>query len=253
METTPTRSTEAAPTRPTERTPKGWNVLDRDAAVLWREYWFGGGLATTLVFRGAGDGLIVISPGKDTGAEALDELRDFGQVVALVANNGFHWLGQPEWRKHFPAARSFAPAGAAARLAKKLPHLGAFEPIESLAPLLGDHAAVVDAPAHRQGNAYATVRSKKGVYFYPSDLLADIPKLPKNPLFRLLMTTTDSAPGYKLFRPAVWLQVGDKEALRAWIDQELTRSRPTVVVPAHGAPVSGSDLLERTRALLAKM
>jgi hypothetical protein len=239
--------------RTMETTREGWNVLDRDAAVLWRQYPFGGGIATTLVFRGGGDRLVVISPGKDVPTAALDELRDYGQVTALVANNAFHWLGQREWRKHFPSARSFAPTQAAARLKKKLPDLPAFEPLEALVPLLGDHATVADAPGHKQSNAFVTVRTKGGIYWYPSDLLASIPKLPSNLLVRLLMTTTDSAPGYKLFRLAVWLQVSNKADLRVWLEQELTRSPPTVVVPAHGPPVSGPDLLERTRALLAKI
>src|ERR1700691_1524516 len=94
---------------PMEATGKGWGILDRERAILWRQYSFGPGLATTLVFRGADDGLIVISPGSGVDPAALDELADFGKVVALVASNGYHWLGQSLWRKRFPLARSFSP------------------------------------------------------------------------------------------------------------------------------------------------
>src|SRR5579864_3593707 len=134
-----------------ETTDKGWNILDREAAVLWREYSFGGGMATTFVFRGEGDRLIVISPSSKTDAAAMDELGAFGKVAALVASNGFHWLGQVEWRKHFPDAKSFAPAQGIERLAKKCPELGRFEPLEALAPLLGKNAAVVDPPGLKVG------------------------------------------------------------------------------------------------------
>ncbi len=236
-----------------ETTAKGWKILDRDAGVLWREYAFGGGVATTLVFRGKGDGLIVISPGKDVEAAALDELGDFGKVTALVASNGFHWLGHTLWRKHFPEARSFAPGQGITRIAKKLPHLGAFEKLEALAPLLGDKATVVDAPGLKVGNAFSTVRTGKGAYWYASDLLANIPALPANFVFRTLMSMTNSAPGYRLFRPAVWLQVKDKAALRGWIEDELTRSAPVAVVPGHGPPFAGPDLVASTKALLATM
>jgi len=231
----------------------GWNIADRDGAILWREYAFGGAVATTFVFRGAGDGLIVVSPSKNPDANALDALSEFGHVVALVASNGFHWLGQAEWRKRFPKARSFAPASAIDRIAKKVPELAPFEPLEAAAPLLGGHASLTDAPGLKMGNAFATVRGKSGTYWYPSDLFANIPKLPSNLALRLLMSMTDSAPGYRLFRPAVWLQVKDKKVLRDWIDDVMTKSAPTTVVPGHGPPITGGDLVAQTKALAARM
>jgi hypothetical protein len=235
-----------------ETTAKGWNVLERDGGILWRQYSFGAALATTMVFRGAGDGLIAVSPGSGIEESALDELADFGKVVALVCSNGFHWLGQPLWRKRFPDARSFAPAQGIKRLTKKLPG-GAVEPLEALGPLLGDRAKVVDAPGFKVGNAFATVRGQKGTYWYPSDLLSNIPKLPPGFVFRTLMSMTDSAPGYRLFRPSVWLQVKDKPVLRSWVEQELATSAPVTVVPAHGPPVSGPNLVSLTQALIAKL
>jgi glyoxylase-like metal-dependent hydrolase (beta-lactamase superfamily II) len=234
-------------------TAHGWNVADRESAVVWREYSFGGGVATTLVFRGAGDGLIVISPCNGIDAAALDELSEFGKVVALVASNGFHWLGQALWRKHFPEAKSFAPAQAIDRLAKKVPELPRFEPLQAAASLVGDRASIIDAPGHKAGSAAATVRGKNGTYWYAGDLFANIPKMPSNLVFRLLMSMTDSAPGYRLFRPAVWLQVKDKRVVRDWIDDVLTKSAPTTVVPAHGAPVSADDLIAKTKALAAQI
>jgi hypothetical protein len=239
--------------RTMETTANGWNVLDRAGAVLWREYSFGPALATTLVFRGAGDGLVVISPANNLDSGALDELKDFGNVVALVASNGFHWLGHPSWRKQFPQARSFSPAQGIARIAKKLPDLGPFESLDALAPLVGAHASVVDAPGYKMGNAFAMIRGKGGTYWYPSDLMANMPKLPANFVFRTLMSLTSSAPGYRLFRPAVWLGVKDKQVVRSWIDDEFAKAAPTTVVPAHGPPTSGSDLVATTKALLAKM
>jgi hypothetical protein len=234
-----------------DTTAHGWNVADRDSAILWREYSFGGGVATTFVFRGAGDGLVVVSPPAGVDAATLDDLSAFGKVVALVASNGMHWRGQALWHKHFPDAKTFAPAQGIERLRKKVPEVPRFEPLEAMAPLLGDHATVIDAPGHKMGNAVATVRGKNGTYWYPSDLFANIPALPSNLIFRLLMSMTDSAPGYRLFRPAVWLQVKDKKVVRDWIDDVMTRSAPTTVVPAHGLPMSDGDVIAKTRALAA--
>lgn len=236
-----------------ETTAQGWNVLERENAILWREYSFGGGFATTFVFRGVNDSLIVVSPGSGLEPAALDDLNAFGNVVALVASNGFHWRGQSLWREHFPRAKSFAPAQGIDRLATKVPELGRFEPLEALAPLLGDRATIIDAPGHKVGNAIATVRGAHGSYWYSSDLFANIPKLPSNVVLRLLMSMTHSAPGYCLFRPAVWLQVKDKKVVRDWIDEVMTSCAPTTVVPAHGPPVTGTDVPERTKALATQM
>jgi hypothetical protein len=235
-----------------ETTSKGWNVLDRDSGILWRQYSFGPALATTLVFRGAGDGLIALSPGNNIDEKALDELSDFGNVVALVASNAYHWLGQPMWRKRFPAARSFAPAQGIKRLARKMPDLHV-EPLAALAPLLGDRATVVEPPGFRVGNAFATVRGTSATCWYPSDLLSNIPKLPPGFVFRTLMSMTDSAPGYRLFRPSVWLQVKDKPAVRSWIGEELAKLGRLTVVPGHGPPIEGPDLAASTNALLANL
>ena len=235
-----------------ETTAKGWNVLDRDNAILWRQYCFGPAMATTMVFRGANDGLIVMSPGNDIDEGALDELADFGKVVALVASNAFHWLGQRSWRRRFPEARSFAPAQGIKRLSKKVPD-AKFEPLDALTPLLGDRATVVDAPGFRVGNAFATARGKSGTYWYPSDLFSNIPKVPLGFVIRTLMTMTNSAPGYRLFRPSVWLMVKSKPALHSWIDEELAKSAPVAVVPAHGPPVTGADLVATTKSLLAQL
>ncbi|HXX68301.1 MAG TPA: hypothetical protein VEK07_14015 [Polyangiaceae bacterium] len=171
-----------------ETTARGWNVLERENAILWREYTFGGGVATTFVFRGAGDGLI-----------------------------------------------------------------GRFEPLEALAPLLGERATAIDPPGHKVGNAIATVRGSHGSYWYSSDLFANIPKLPSNIVLRLLMSITHKAPGYRLFRPAVWLQVKDKKLVRDWIDDVMTKAAPTTVVPAHGPPITGTDVPEKTKALAAEI
>lgn len=232
------------------KTPKGWNVLDRDCGVLWRQYPFGRGVATTFVFRGVADGLVVVSPAKGLEAAALDELSEFGRVVALVSNNAYHWLGQPLWRKHFPEARSFAPAQGLDRLAKKMPELGRFEPLDALAPLLGFHATVTDAPGLRVGNAFVSVRTSRGSYWFPSDLLSNIPELPPDFVFRTLLRMTDSGPGLRLFRPSVWLQVKDKRALHAWATSELSKSAPTTIVPAHGPPVQAADVAATAKALL---
>jgi hypothetical protein len=219
--------------------------------VASHEYGFGGGIATSFAFRGKGGAVIVVSPGCRLDPAALDAVGELGRVEALVANNNFHWLGQAEWRKRFPEARSYAHPAAMPRLSKKAPDVK-WEPIENLAPLLPDGARFVE-PAGLPGNAFAVVPTSSGARFwFVSDLLANLP-MPPGFVFKTLMSMTDSAPGFKLFRPSVWLQVKDKKGLIAWFDEQLSKAPPTTIVPAHGAPVQMPDLVEATRALIAKV
>jgi hypothetical protein len=97
----------------------GWNIIDAEAGVLWREYRFTGhALATTLVFRGIDRGLVVVSPGNGLSNSEYGALREFGEVRAIVANNSFHHLGQKAWREHFKDAKSYAPPRAVEQLNK---------------------------------------------------------------------------------------------------------------------------------------
>jgi glyoxylase-like metal-dependent hydrolase (beta-lactamase superfamily II) len=172
-------------------------------------------------------------------------------VTALVAINGFHHLGLAAWRQHFPDAKCYAPRSAIGRLLKKVPGV-MFAPLAALAPLLGDGTRVLE-PDGMPGSAFAFVRGAGGTYWYVCDLLFNIPELPKHFVFKTLMSMTDSAPGYKLFRPAVWLQVKDKKALTSWFDRQLSDAPPTTIVPGHGTPVQRQDLVEATRAQIARL
>jgi hypothetical protein len=112
-----------------ETTANGWKVLDRAAGVLIYEYSFAKqGYANTFVARMANDKLLVVSPATRITDAALDDLREFGEVGAVIAPNGFHHLGVAEWRTKFPSARFFAAPETVLRVRQKNPGAGAFEP-----------------------------------------------------------------------------------------------------------------------------
>ena len=228
---------------------EGWNVIDRDAAILWREYPFTkGAYATTLVFRGA-DGLVVVSPGTKLDARAYDALADFGKVRALVANNVFHHMGQKDWRERFPEAESYCPPGAVATLEKKVPGVK-FRALSDLA--LPSHARWEDAPGFKTGETILRVDAQRGPVWYAGDLLANIQRKPPAPL-GWIFSLTDSAPGFRLFKLATWLIVKDKKAVREWMLARLDREPPAVVVPAHGPAFEASDVAEQARAQIRRL
>lgn len=228
---------------------EGWNILDEDAAVLWREYRFSkGATATTLVFRGEG-GLVVVSPPVGMEARDYDALSELGEVRALVANNSFHHMGQGPWRERFPKAESYCPPHAIELLTKKTKGI----PFRSLADLaLPGHVHWEDPPGFKTGEALLNVKTAKGYIWYSGDLLTNIPRLPGGPV-GWMMKWVDAAPGFRLFRPAVWLVVKDKKAVREWALSHFAKEPPAIVVTAHGPPVDTADVAEQARAQIERL
>ena len=228
---------------------EGWNVIDEEAGVLWREYAFTkGAYATTLVFRGA-EGLVVVSPAPGLDARAYDALRELGDVRALVANNALHPMGQAEWRARFPDAESYCPAGAVKALEKK--SAGArYRPLGELA--LPESVRCDDAPGFKTGETIVSVATRRGPVWYTGDLLTNIQRAPKPPV-GWLFTATDSAPGFRLFRLGVWLLVQDKKAVREWVLGRLAADPPSIVVPAHGPAFDTGDVAAEAKKQIERL
>lgn len=234
-----------------ETTASGWNVIDRAAGVLTRSYEFTrGATATTFVARLADGKLVVVSPGARLPDAALDELTTFGEVGALVANNGYHHLGQPAWRKRFPAARAFAPEQALARIGKKNREAGTLEPLSALAPLCGDGFGFREVPKTRAGESWYWTKLGDGHAWFASDMLANLPTLPPKFPVRQLFKWTGSAPGYRVFSLALRLLCKDKKGTLALLRDDIAAHPPTVMVPAHGDILARPSLPDDTRALL---
>ncbi|MBP6632754.1 MAG: hypothetical protein KA297_25250 [Kofleriaceae bacterium] len=229
----------------------GWTVLDEAAGVLTCSYRFGKGKASsaTFVARMGNGQLLVVSPAKGLPEATFTELARFGPVGALVANNGFHHLGQAEWRARFPAARCFAPAAAIARIHKKNPGAGAFEPLAALADLTGPDVGFREVPDSKAGESWFWARVAGGHAWYPSDVLANMPTLPPFPV-SLLFKWTGSAPGFRVFGLALKMLVRDKPATLRLLRDDLDAHPPTIIVPAHGDVLTRPGLAAEARALL---
>lgn len=207
----------------------GWTPLDE--GVWWREYVFApGAYATTLVFR-APAGLVVISPCIGLDDAGYDAIAAHADVIALVANNAAHHMGQAAWRARFPQALPYASPAAIHALRDKVPDI---RPIDTLA--LGESATLDLLDGYSTGDLLLRLRTAAGSLWYTGDLLTNIQRLPGPPL-RWLFTCTGSAPGLRLFRLGVWWTVADRPALRAQVLRLLDQDPPAVIVPGHGPPV----------------
>jgi hypothetical protein len=229
--------------------PTGWQVIDAERGVLWREYNFTtGAWATTLVFRGP-EGLVVVSPACGLGPADYDALGPYGEVRALVANNAAHHLGQAAWRERFPEARSYADPRSLERLAQVCPGV-AFEAVSALD--LGDRASVHALAGYKSGELLISVALPSGALWYTGDLLTNIQRTP-GPPFSWLFRWSGSAPGFKLFKLGVWRSVRDRPALRRQLEGLLAADPPEIIVPAHGPPVQVDGLPALVKAEIGKL
>ena len=235
-----------------ETTPSGWNVINSSAGILSRTYSFAkNAYANTAVMRLPDGTLLVISPSVKTDAAAFDELSAYGDVAAIVAPNGFHYLGVPEWRTRFPEARFFAPDQAVTRMEKKSKvDLGNFESLDALAPLLGDKVGLTEAPSTRCGEIWAWSETDEGCAWFTSDVLANMKALPPKFPMKQLFAWTGSAPGYRVFGlAAMAILKNKKESLRALLS-DVRDHPPTFVIPGHGELVE-SELAATTESIIA--
>ncbi len=236
----------------TETTPGGWQVIDREAGVLTYKYTFTkNGTANAFAARMPGGKMLVLSPPCNIDEGVFADLLEFGDVGAVVATNGFHHMGQAEWKARFPNARFFAPSKAIARIAKKNPDAGELEPLSELQPMLNDEVGVGEAPATKCGETWGWARIDGGYAWFGSDIIANMPSLPPKFPVRMMFKLTGSAPGYRLFGLALMAIIKNKKVALAAFREALHAHPPTVVVPAHGDINASPDVAAKTDELLA--
>jgi hypothetical protein len=210
--------------------------------VLLREYSFGPGVANSLAIRLPDGKLLLVSAPSDLSDRELDDLASAGEVSALVANNGAHHLGLPSLHKRFPNAVCYATEDARSRIAKKAGYSLTMLGIDQLQPRLGDKIQVTAAAGCKVGDVIVRVQTDRGPLLYMGDFFANIPKLPWNPLFRLMFKLTNSGPGFKVFGIFFRFFVSDRPALRDFLIREIEAHPPTILVPGHGDVITRNDL-----------
>ena len=209
-----------------------WKVFDERVPILIGEYSFGPGTANALAVGGA-DGLLVVSAPCGDDQRMYDELALYGTVRALVASNAFHHLGLPQWKRRFPDAQVFAPRQAVRRVEKRSVITG-IRPLADAASIAGSRIELVDMPYYRTGEALVRVDTGRGVAWYVTDIIMNLPELPRNPFFRFMFRASGSGPGLRFNNIAPLFMVEDGKALRRWIAQEFRRTQPRWLIATHG-------------------
>lgn len=230
-------------------TDSAWRPLTREGDVRILKYSWGPATANSLAVKLGHKGWLVVSPPRGAPASVQDELAADGGVVALLAPNAFHYLGQHEWRRRFPTATSWAPQGALPRLAAKLP--GVFGDAQELAAELPPDLALVFPDGQKSPDTLLRVTTPGAeVVWWLGDLFSNTTLADQVWWLRPLAWLGGSGPGYRRNSRPELVYVRDLRQWLASVRSALTSHPPTLVVPAHGDPVI-DDAANRTKLVMA--
>jgi hypothetical protein len=230
-----------------ETSPHGWKIFDAQRPILIYEYSFGPGTANALAVGGR-DGLVVVSPPCRVAPGVLGDLAQYGAVRALVASNAFHYLGLPEWKARFADAAIFAPAQSIARV-EKHSKLTGIRPLAEMVPIAGPRLELVDMPHYKTGEALVRITIDRALVWYVTDVIMNMPVLPKNPIVRLMFGLSGSGPGLKFNNIAPLFMMDDKAAVRRWITDEFRKAPPDYLIATHGDVVDFAANPDAKRSL----
>jgi hypothetical protein len=233
-----------------DATANGWKVFDAHAPILTYEYSFGPGTANALAV-GVEGGLVLVSPPCRVASGVFEDLSQFGSVRALVASNAFHYLGLAEWKVRFPEAAIFAPVQSIARVERQS-KLRGIRPLAEAASITGSRLELTDMPHYKTGEVLVRVATGRGLVWYVTDIIMNLPVLPSNPVFKLLFKLSGSGPGLKRNNIAPLFMVRDKAALKRWLAAEFEKAPPSWLIPTHGDIVECASNQDAVRKLFLR-
>jgi hypothetical protein len=215
----------------------------REGELLWLKYSFGPGTANSLALKLRDGTWLVISPPSESPNYIYDELDRQGGVSALFAPNAYHNRGQPAWRARFPNAVSYAPVGARSRLSTKTPGIE-YRPFDELARILMP-ARILVPEGMKSPDVMFQIPATLGTVWWMGDQFSNSSVSDQIWPLRLLARFVGSGLGYRCNSKPELVYVQDRAAWLGSIRAALEKLPPTVVIPAHGDPVT-KDAAART-------
>ncbi|MDG1484294.1 MAG: hypothetical protein P8R54_32175 [Myxococcota bacterium] len=227
-----------------ERTERDWQSLSAD--LLVRAYSLGGGNTANMVaFRLPDRGLGVISPSARVRDGVLEALEEHGTVRALIAPNAYHTLGLPVWSQRFPEAGVYAGEAALARIRKRIPGLDV-APVSILHT--GEDAALIELPQMRNGETLLRTTVDGREAWYGGDVFLNVNVDALSGALGMFFRVAGMGPGFVVNPLNRVVMMRDRGAVRAWAAETL--GDVGVVIPGHGAVLTGDGLGARMTAML---
>lgn len=217
--------------------------------MRWLKYSFSSwGTANTLAIRLDDGSWLVVSPCSAPSPEALDVLSKDGGVSALLAPNGYHYLGQKAWRDRFPKATSYAPDGALPRLATKSPTI-AYQPLASLKAKLPSRIGIHLPDGMKVPDLMLHASSGGKTVWFTGDILSNIGSEDLALPMRLMMSLFGGGTGFRLNKAPSMVYIGDRTKWKQSVLAAIEKNPPITILPAHGDPVSERPM-EAARSIL---
>jgi hypothetical protein len=194
-----------------------------------------------------GGGTVVVSP-----LPAEDGLGQLGRIGAprfLLAPNHFHHLGVSAHLARFPQAIPVASRAAQPRLHRQTGRT--FEELAALEAALPAGAAVVEPAGTRNGEAWLVWPFEGGVAWVVGDGLFHLAEVPWT-FAGLGVRALGVGPGLRVGATFRCVGLNDRRAYGRWVLDRLERDRPTMLVPAHGEVLRGTDLVERVAGVVRR-
>jgi hypothetical protein len=227
-----------------------WELLDAATDSLTLEYSFRPqSTARAFVTRFANGELVIFSPPVGIDPAVFRELDGYGRVTAIVAPNGFHYLGLRPALEAFPEACLYAPEAALRRVTKKQPDLR-LRPLGELQERTDARVQILEVPGYSIGETWAIVDTSAGRLWYVSDSCFNLRQIPYGLATRLLFQWTKSGPGLSLNGIGNLFFLKDRPRFKRWFEDRLAEKGPSLLVPAHGEIARASELGTSLKALI---
>jgi len=186
------------------------------------------------------DGSVCIfSPVQGLNEAAVESLARIGAVRFLLAPNHYHNKALKEYADVFPKAQLCAPDGAIPRLQKITGQR--LDNLDGVKALLEKHSDFIEPEGLKTGEVWLRIKAKSLTAWLVVDAFC-------GSKIEAGKTHADTPELLKTF-PS--FGVGQKDAFVSWVNDQIGRDQPGVVVPCHGSIIRAEDLAKKLKKLIS--
>jgi len=185
--------------------------------------------------------LCVISPIEGVPATAYNSLEAVGEVNHVLAPNHYHNKGIAEFLKIYPDAKTYSSAAAADRLKKQTGIK--FGSLETLRKQLRKGISFLEPDGLKTGEVWLRFSNPQVTAWLVVDSFCG-PKLKKQEIEADTPELLTTFPNYG---------VADAAEYGSWVEEQLRKDTPTLLVPCHGSIVRSSRLPKSLKNLVMNL